>query len=87
MNKRELIAAIAAKSGITQSETQARIEPVLKCMLEALKNGNKIVIHNFGTFSVKEWKERNKRNPSTNTAIICPAKRIVKFQVTKRLIL
>jgi nucleoid DNA-binding protein len=60
MNKRDLIMAAAAQSNgsITQGNIQRGFELILKNTLKALAKGEKITIANFGTFYVKEMKEK-----------------------------
>ncbi len=84
MNKRELAMAAAAKAKgrITQGNIQLGFELILESILDALMNGEKITIANFGTFYIKEMNERNSRNPSTGEAIIIAPKKVVKFKIT-----
>ena len=82
MTKVDLIASVAAKTGLTQTEVKARMESVLECMLEALKNGERITIYNFGMFDVKEYGERKSRNVYKGEAIELPPRKIIKFKVT-----
>ncbi len=85
MNKRELVIAAAAKAKgrITQGSIQQAFELILESTSEALAKGEKITIANFGTFYVKEMKERISRNPSTGEKITVEAKKVVKFKVTQ----
>lgn len=80
MNKRGLVMAAAEKSGITQVVIQSSLEPILESILDALSKGDKVTLHNFGTFYIKEVPERPSRNPKSGEAIIVPAKRVIKFK-------
>jgi DNA-binding protein HU-beta len=82
MDTQKLIAAVAKKSGHTQLKVKDCIEPILECILEALQNGNRITIYKFGMFYVKEYGERNSRNPYTGESIVIPPKKVIKFKVT-----
>ena len=46
----------------------------------ALKQGDKVALVGFGTFSVAERGERTGINPSTKAAITIPAKKVAKFK-------
>lgn len=87
MNKRDLVMAAAnrAKGEITQRNIQLGFDLILRSMSEALKKGEKITIANFGTFYVKEMKERNGRNPANGEAIIIAQKKVVKFKATSKI--
>ena len=82
MNKRELIMAASSKSGITQKDIQSSLEPILEAIIEALSKGDKISLHNFGTFYIKDIPERASRNPKSGEAIMARAKKVVKFKAT-----
>jgi DNA-binding protein HU-beta len=81
MDKRELIKAASIDSGLIQNDVRRSLESVLKCMMTALENGESISLNNFGTFSVKEMKARNSRNPSTGESIVVPSKKVIKFKI------
>lgn len=72
--------AASAKSGITQKDIQSSLEPILESILDALSNGDKVTLHEFGTFYIKDVPERPSRNPKSGEPIIVPAKRVVKFK-------
>lgn len=82
MNKRDLIKAAAQRSGLTQSVIQSSLEPILDSILDALSKGDKISLHNFGTFSIKELPERQSRNPKSGQTIMARPKKIIKFKAT-----
>lgn len=77
--------AASKKSGISQKVIQKCIEPFFESILETLIEGNKITIANFGTFYVKEMKERMGRNPQTGEKIKVGAKKVIKFKSTSNI--
>ena len=86
MNKAELISAISAKSGLTKADTKKSLDAFIEATTETLKNGDKIALVGFGTFSVSKRAERQGRNPQKPTEIIkIPAKNVVKFSVGSEL--
>lgn len=80
MNKTELIAAVAEKTGLTKVEAKNAVEAVMGTIVEALQKGDKLSLVGFGTFSVSERGERKARNIKTGAEIIVPAKKVVKFK-------
>lgn len=80
MNKAQLIDAIAEKAGLTKAESKKALEAFIETVGEALKNGDKVALIGFGSFSVSERSERSGRNPQTGKAITIPAKKVVKFK-------
>ncbi len=78
MNKTELIAAVAAKTGLKKKDAEAAVAAVFATVADELAAGNKVQVIGFGTFEVKERAERDGRNPFTGEAIkIAAAKRPV----------
>lgn len=83
MNKSELIAAIAEKSGLTQKQAGVTLNSILKSIEDGVKNEGMVVIPGFGSFKKVEKPERTGFNPSTNQPIVIPAKAVVKFKPGK----
>ena len=76
MNKTELVAAVAAKAGISKKDADAAVAAVFATIADELAAGNKVQVIGFGTFEVKARAEREGRNPFTGETIkIAAAKR------------
>ena len=69
MNKVELIAAVAEKSGLSKKDSEKAVAAVLTAVEDALKAGDKVQLIGFGTFEVRERAARTGRNPHTQEAI------------------
>ena len=80
MNKAELINAIAAESGLSKADSKKALEAFVSSVTNALKDGGKVALVGFGTFSVSERAARTGINPSTKKAITIPAKKVAKFK-------
>ncbi len=80
MNKAELINAIAEESGLSKADSKKALEAFVSSVTNALKDGGKISLVGFGTFSVSERAERTGINPSTKQTITIPAKKVAKFK-------
>ncbi len=65
MNKSELISVVAEKTGFTKKDTEKVVNAVFDGIGEALAKGDKVQIIGFGTFDVRDRKEREGRNPAT----------------------
>lgn len=85
MNKSELILAIEEKAGLSKRDSKKALEAVLKAVTEELVSGNKVSIVGFGSFEVRERKERVGRNPKTKEEITIPASRVPHFKAGKAL--
>ncbi len=80
MNKAELIDAIAAGSGLSKADAGKALEAFTDSVTGALKEGERISLVGFGSFSVDRRDARTGRNPRTGEAIDIAAKNVVKFK-------
>ena len=85
MNKTELIAAVAEKTGLSKKDSEKAVSAVFDSMTEAMVAGEKVQLVGFGTFDVKERAARVGRNPKTKEEIQIPASRVASFKVGKAL--
>jgi integration host factor subunit beta len=71
---------------LNQSELSEVIEVFCTCLQEALSDGRKVELRNFGTFFTKKMKEKfSARNPATGELIYVPEKNKVRFRAGKKL--
>ena len=85
MNKSDLIAAVAAKTGETKKNAEASINALIDVIAESLKDGEKIQVVGFGSFEVRERAERKGRNPQTGKEMKIAAKKAAVFRAGKAL--
>ena len=58
MNKAELVAKVADKTGFTKKDSETAINAVLTSVQEALVKGDKVQLIGFGTFETRKRKAR-----------------------------
>ena len=85
MNKTELCAAIANKSGLARKDAEKFTGAFVDVIAETLKQGEKIQIVGFGTFEVKDRPARKARNPRTGEEIDIAATKAPVFRIGKAL--
>ena len=85
MNKAELIAAIAAKTGETKKGVEATVNAFVDVITEALIEGDKVQLVGFGSFEVRKRSARKGRNPQTKEEIKIPASKAPVFKAGKAL--
>ena len=73
MNKTELIAAVAEKTGMSKKDTEAVIAATLGTITAALHEEEKVQLMGFGSFEVKKRAARTGRNPRTGEILEIPA--------------
>ena len=85
MNKTELIAAVAAKTGLTKKDAEKVVNATIDTITEGMVNGDKVNVSGFGIFEVKTREARVGRNPRTKETIQIPATKLPAFKASKTL--
>ena len=85
MNKSDLIAAIAAKTGETKKSAEASVNAFVDVVTASLVKGEKVQLVGFGSFEVRKRAARKGRNPQTKEEIKIPASKAPVFKAGKAL--
>ena len=85
MNKTELIAAMAEKTGSTKKDAEATLNAMIASITEALVAGDKVQLIGFGTFETRDRAAREGRNPKTGKTMTIEASKTPKFKPGKAL--
>jgi nucleoid DNA-binding protein len=86
MTKRDLVVRISNETGLVQQQVHEIVQKTLDYIAEALAQGKKIELRNFGVFEVKIRKARIGRNPNAPaTDVPIPERAIVKFKPGKEM--
>ena len=85
MNKTELVAVVAEKTGITKKDAERVVNATVDAITESLAKGEKVQISGFGIFEAKSREARVGRNPRTKESIQIPATRLPAFKASKTL--
>ncbi len=83
MNKVELVAAIAEKSGLSKKDAEKALAATLDSIVAAVKKGDKVALVGFGTFESRKRGARVGRNPRTKETIKIPASKVPAFKAGK----
>ena len=85
MNKSDLVAAIAAKTGDTKKSAEETLNAFVSVVTDALVKGDKVQLVGFGSFEVRKRAARKGRNPQTKEEIKIPASKAPVFKAGKAL--
>jgi integration host factor subunit alpha len=83
--RREAVLCLMEKMGWSAIESTAFLEAWLEQMKLALLSDDELKISGFGTFSVKQKKERLARNPKTGEPALVSERCVVRFLASKQL--
>ncbi len=86
MNKAELVASIAEKTGFTKKDAEKALNALMESVKAELIEGGKVQLVGFGTFEVRDRKARKGRNPrDPEQTIDIPASKAPVFKAGKSL--
>ena len=84
MTKRELLAAVASKVGITVSLATEVYDATFEVLAKEIKKGG-VRVDGFGSFKLVKRAARVAKNPRTGAKIKVPAKKAVTFKAASDL--
>lgn len=80
MNKKELVDAIAAKTGASKADAERAVAALTEIISDALKNGDSLSLPGFGSFEVRDRSARTGRNPKTGEELKIAASKVPAFK-------
>lgn len=85
MTKSELIERISEKLKLPNGKAEQIVNCIFDSMVKALQDGEGIEIRGFGSFTVRQYKAYEGRNPRTGETVHVAPKRLPFFKVGKDL--
>lgn len=79
MNVKELVDAVAEKTGNTKADVRAILNATGEVAADALQKGEEVTLPGLGKFKTKVTAERTGRNPKTGEELRIPSRKAVKF--------
>ena len=85
LTRADLSETIYSEVGISKVESSQIVDQIFEEMILELIDGNNVKLSSFGSFMVRQKKERIGRNPKTKEEAIIDARRVVVFRASKDL--
>lgn len=85
MTKKELIVNVSEKVGISKKDAEKAVNAVFETVSEELAAGNSVQLTGFGSFEVRQRKEKTCINPQTKEKMTIPATKTPAFKPGKQL--
>jgi nucleoid DNA-binding protein len=82
MTKNDIACALS-KMLSSKKEADVVVNKMFEEMINAIKNGEKVVITGFGSFNVFETKTKNGRNPKTGQKLLIAPMKKIRFKPSK----
>ena len=83
MTKADIVNEISLSTGLEKAALLATVEKFMEVVKDSMANGNNVYLRGFGSFIIKNRKEKTARNISRNTTIKIPAHKIPAFKPAK----
>ncbi|MFA9200075.1 MAG: integration host factor subunit alpha [Cypionkella sp.] len=85
LTRADLADTINRKLGFSRAESLDLVESILRHMCEAMSRGENVKISGFGTFVLRDKKERIGRNPKTGVEVPITPRRVMTFRASQLL--
>ena len=83
LTKKEIINSIYMQLGFSKKLIENIFEDIFQILLESLKEKGKVKVSNFGTFILRNKKERIGRNPKTKKEAVISQRNVILFKPSK----
>jgi integration host factor subunit alpha len=85
LTRADLAEAINRKMGLSRAESLDMVESILAHMCSAMSDGENVKISGFGTFVLRDKRERVGRNPKTGIEVPITPRRVMTFRASQKL--
>ena len=83
LTKKDLINSIYMQLGFSKKIIEILIDDFFEILIDKLTKNNKVKISNFGTFALKNKRERIGRNPKTKEEAVISERNVITFKPSK----
>jgi len=80
LTKKEIINSIYMRIGFSKRISSNLLDDTIEILINNLKKNKKVKISNFGTFTLREKKSREGRNPKTKEKKIISQRKVILFK-------
>ncbi|MBQ0163118.1 MAG: integration host factor subunit beta [Treponema sp.] len=86
MTKADIVEQISNETGVDKKTVLTVVESMMSTVKQNLVEGNEVFLRGFGSFIIKERKEKIGRNIGANTSVTIPAHNIPAFKPCKEFV-
>ena len=85
LTRADLAETINRRMGFSRAESLSLVEAILAEMCESMSRGENVKISGFGSFVLRDKKERVGRNPKTGIEVPITPRRVLTFRASQKL--
>ena len=85
LTRADLAETVNRKMGLSRAESLELVEQILATMCTAMADGENVKISGFGSFILRDKRERIGRNPKTGVEVPITPRRVMTFRASQKL--
>ncbi len=85
LTRADLAETINHKMGFSRAESLDLVEAILAKMCDAMADGENVKVSGFGSFILRDKKERIGRNPKTGVEVPITPRRVMTFRASHKM--
>ena len=85
LTRADLAETINRKMGFSRAESLALVESILAKLCDAMSDGQNVKISGFGSFILRDKRQRVGRNPKTGIEVPITPRRVMTFRASQKL--
>lgn len=85
LTKADIVEKLYADIGLNRKDAKELVDMFFEEIKRALEQGNAVKLSGFGSFDLRDKRERPGRNPKTGEEIPVTARRVVTFRAGQKL--
>lgn len=82
LTRADLAEAVFQKVGLPRNESAELVESVIREVIGCLEHGENVKLSSFGSFGVRDKRERVGRNPKTGEVVPITPRRVLVFKAS-----
>ncbi|MEM7197127.1 MAG: integration host factor subunit alpha [Pseudomonadota bacterium] len=85
ITRADIVTAIFQEVGFSRVESAQLLEEIIDEMIAELAEGNRVKISSFGSFKVRQKRERMGRNPRTGESALITSRKVLTFRPSEEM--
>ena len=86
ITRADVAETIYEEIGLSRKDSTDILDMILDEIVKELSNGNDVKLSSFGTFSLRQKKERSGRNPKTGVEAIISPRKVISFKPSQTML-
>tara|TARA_B100001123_G_C15285688_1_gene1015553 strand:- start:457 stop:747 length:291 start_codon:yes stop_codon:yes gene_type:complete len=85
ITRNEIAESIFKEIGLSRSECNEFVDTIVEYLITGIINDEIVKIASFGTFKLRQKKQREGRNPKTKEPAVISSRKVILFRISQQL--